>query len=913
MAALNHTPLGSRNGLSSGAGRGYGGEQRTLPVGSCNFRELSIGARAPTCGCTRFWLNRHNFSNHEDNSFCFCGHHACFHDVSDRTEQPQGHTDAVAVLGISGTPRLASDTETNNIPKQSRRALTPELNPTGLGIRPDPAQQPSSINVRVWEALNAFARDQEYESGVGNTPKLASTAAPSVADEARYTPTRVFPGRSEQGRVMGPPVDIPHGYNNAVTGCEEYSATEVATPSIAGTPDFRALAVPRSLARESPSNIQPQRLTGTGERQAAVRQSVEVPTQLLQGHAAPVQPLSTIVGGLSQDIHHLLHSYNRRIETLESLSFSQRPIEEVQERLELFDGRLLDLEQWRGDHEHVRKQVSDDSPPPVEAMSSKRRRLLPAESRSFESDVSFDLNAAAHTEAAVMATLVANAETLPRIEALESRVAALEDLSPPTFAQPWQIEVVLLPWGRELRGIWFSSEESTQHSLRNSTQASEEWTGACSVPKLSFKSSASAAWTTESIQAWADEATDWLSPKACGPSGTVFHRLASRGLVRDITLTSSGSRHILSTISSSFSNSLKSQVGGRQPAGSNSHGLNEPFIPLRKVRKSSRLRFLSPAEMVTSTTWTAEFLDASVFMKVNDGQRRLYITTSESYKQQTGLAWSWPKIRQLPLFNATGEEQAAQATHAAIEACWSYNDRLDRATSAHTSFAGSQWSVRGHSGHGETETEEVIAISPSSHQVYEHKRTVSLPSSISAGDKVSPGLPKRRVASFETNATELLHTEPTAKITISKRRRVSISPEAERRGVGLTPRYSREPPSPFTTSDPAYEARSQATSSRKRGITPLAYASPHSNNNFATRVSGSLVGGDGDTEPDVDLQPVHQHESDKFEDEWNGVDDDMQASDDSVGGDDDDDDDDDAELDDEDVLDEDERLDMEDR
>ena len=64
-------------------------------------------------------------------------------------------------------------------------------------------------------------------------------------------------------------------------------------------------------------------------------------------------------------------------------------------------------------------------------------------------------------------------------------------------------------------------------------------------------------------------------------------------------------------------------------------------MPLRKVRKSARLRFMSPAEMVTSATWTADLLDSSVFMKVNDGQRRLYITTPHAYLQKSDGGWTW--------------------------------------------------------------------------------------------------------------------------------------------------------------------------------------------------------------------------------------------------------------------------------
>lgn len=886
MAAFSHhqSGPGSRPRLSSSSIGGAGDvEAQLLPVGSCNFRDLSIGVRAPTCGCTRFWLNanNHNLNTYEGNSFCFCGHHACFHDTFNQRRHAVPKPTAMAGL-TSATGRTVN--LDNNSLRQTQSRPTSEPQPTGLGICSEAVQQQPSINVRVWEALNAFARDQE--DGPENTSHLPSTAAPSVAGEMGFSLAQVLQESTRQHRLMGPPVNIPHGYINVAASTEEYSATEMATPSIAGTPDFRALAMPTSEVRGSPSNIPPADFLAAGTRTVKMRQSIEVPHQPLRALTAPVPPTSLRANLTPHDIQDLLLSYGHRIDTLESLSFSQVPVEEVQEKMELFDGRLLDLEQWRGDHEHQNKQHSHESPPPPEASSSKRRRLLPAENCSFGSDVSFDLNAAAHTEAAVMATLVANAETLPRIEALESRMADLEDSSLPTFTRPWQVQVVLLPWGRDLRGIWFSSDDSTQHSMRNSLHASEEWTGASSLPRLSYKSSTSAAWTTESIQAWADEATDWLSPKACGPTGTVFARLASRGLVRDISLSSGDSRHILQSIAASFADVLRNINDDKHPVDNQYQGLSESFLPLRKVRKSSRLRFLSPAEMVTSSTWTAQFLDSSVFMKVNDGERRLYITTPEGYKQHTGLAWSWPKIRQLPLYDATGEEQAAQATSVAIEVCWSYNDRLDRSLSTHTSFAESQWSTRSQRDQGENPQDIVLSSLPRA--AHAHQRTVSLPSSISVGDQAIVGLPKRRVASFETP----YYTQPTEDVSIAKRRRVSHSPEAERRGVGFTPRYSREPPSPFTTSDVVGEVRSQAASSRKRGMTP-AYATPHSNNNFVSRIGGSLDGADGDTEPDTDMLGVQKSSGDKVEDEWNGVDEDMQAKDDADdddGYDDDDDD-----------------------
>ncbi|KAK5124446.1 hypothetical protein LTR85_001663 [Meristemomyces frigidus] len=862
MAAYGSERTGSRISYNGGSI----GEQQ-LPVGSCDFRDLSIGARAPTCGCKRFWLNNSTRNGQDgalDRAWCFCGHHACFHNAF---SQPQRSVEQASIgaarSGIHESGRNAAEAA-----PQEGEASGSQPKPAGLGIRPGSSAQDQSINTRLWDALNAFAREQEDGQVSDTASKLPSTACPSTVGEVRLSPSRVLQQRAQQQfRSMGPPANITTNYM-AAPSAEEYSATEVATPSLNGTPDLRAFGALGSQARTSPSGIPSLRVAATPSPAIHARPTTEPVQPSGSGRSAQhLLPPSSNPALSALEMTGLLHTVNRRIDILESLSFSHVPLDEIQDKFELFDGRLLDLEQWRAD------QPQDGaSPAPAESSGSKRRRLLPTEDNSFGSEGSFDSAAAAHTEAVVLATLAATAETGPRIDALESRVADLESAALPTFARPWHVQVVLLPWGRDLRGIWFSALEATQHSLRSSQQVSDEWTGAQSAPKLSFKSTANGAWTTESIQAWADEAQEWLSPKACGPGGMAFQRLESRGLVQDVTLTATDSRHFLSTLVDAFGDVLRpSEVTGSGQSG-HCQALQESFIPLRKVRKSSRLRFLSPSEMVSSATWTASFLDSSVLMKVNDGQRRLYVTTREAYLQPNAAQWSWQTIRQLPMFDATGEEQAAQASHVAIEACWTYNERLDQPVSAHASFAShashdSQWIIHSQQSHQEEGGNKGRPMSPQSEARPKRQRTVSLPSSSSAAEQVKASLPKRRVASFETGTTLPLSEGQIALLATAKRRRISTSPEAERRGVGFTPRWSREPPSPFT-SEHAGEARSQGANSRMRGTTPFAYATPHSNSNYVGRMG--FLGGDGDTEPDTDMAAPH---SEMGEDEWHGVED----------------------------------------
>ncbi|KAH9807359.1 hypothetical protein Tdes44962_MAKER06395 [Teratosphaeria destructans] len=885
MAGFLNERLKSRISYNGSGGMG----EQELPAGSCNFRDLSLGQRA-TCGCKRFWLNEGRAGASAEKGWCFCGHHACFHDAFNQQQQQEGVSVASRMPSRNPWP-VEGYVQVD--PRMEIRQ-TPTRPTTGLGIRAGPSSHSQSVNTRLWDALNHFARQQEDGGASDVASKLPSTACPSVVGEPRLSPRRMLQERAQSIRPMGPPVTIPSGYQ-AVAGSEVYSATEVATPSVRGTPDLRAFSTQPAQLQSPP--VMPAfttRATSEPPPNEPPRSSVESPSTRLGRISPPSfnppEPTMSV-----DEMRAMLHAIQRRVEVLEGVSFSHVPVEEVQEQFQLFEARLLDLEQWRTDEETTRQ--SPEQSPEQEAeleqsLHAKRRRLLPNETSSFASDVSF---AAAHTEAAVLATLAVNAETGPRIDALESRITELEHATMPSFARPWQIQVVLLPWGRQLRGVWFSALDSTQHMMKSSAQAYEEWSGGETVPgQQSCRSFATGAWTTESIRAWADEAQEWLSPKACGPSGTVFQRLASRGLVQEISLSSSDSHHILEKLCDAFGSTLPLHEAGEPPQAQHFHGLRESFIPLRKVRKSSRLRFLSPAEMVTPALWSAGFLDSSVMMKINNGPRRLYLTTADAYMQRDADGWSWQALRNLPLYDADGEEQAAQAQHVAVEACWSYNHRLDVPVSSYGSFA-SQMSAELEPLDAEDDQISAPAADTTTERSQDtlqgpgacnsHQRTVSMPSSSPVTEEVQAalpkplqaGLPKRRVASFDTNMAAYADGDPTIPITIVKRRRISISPEVERKGAGITPRWSREPPSPYTSEQGPGEAVSQATSGRKRGTTPFAYATPHSNSNYMGRLE--YFGGDGDTEADTDMPTAP---SEKGDDEWNGVQDelgDMRATD----------------------------------
>ena len=851
----------------------------SLPQGPCDFRDLTRGSDSPLCECKRFWLDtsqRNSPRGNVERACCCCGHHACFHDAVEPPPPPPQQSshchNGTRMSGVQATRNSTSDplaAPAGYIPAQ-QCPVSHLGRPTGLGIRPDSSAGSQSIGPRLWDALNQFARTQAG-GGASDTSKLPSTASPSFLDDAR--PVRDPPLRH----------DMRPGLLPSVTGC---SPIKVDTLSMTSTPELRAPMMPSDPVRPMPNHGRQETMSSSprAARQALGEVTPRVcDAQQVEETLSITTPSGQLVSLV--DIRNLLQAHGRRLDNLESISFSHVPPEELQDRFDQFDSRMLDLEQWRIDHggEHRMLESSDRA----------RRRLSPVEGASFGSDVSFDSHAAAHTEAVVMATLATSSVTHPRIEALESRVTDLEHAAPPSCQLPWQVQVVLLPWGRDLRGIWFLTAEATRNSLaKSTTQMTEEWTGSQSAPKLSFTSATDLAWTTESIGAWANETSQWLSPKACGPRGTVFSRLASRGFVKDIMLTAADSRHVQNAVRHAFGHLSTSPPDHESGSPNSFQALREMFVPLRKVRKSARLRFLSPAEMVTSATWTAGHLDSSVFMKVTRGQRRLYVTTPDAYLQPTGDGWSWAAIRSLPPCSPPGREPAIEAAHLAVEACWTYNEQLDRKFSSFSSMShASTWSISSPPAHEAKVTEPLPNLDSSRLSDDHCRRTVSLPGSTinDSGANTSPELPKRRVASFEPSG---LASAPPRPIDLpSKRRRISASHEAERRGVNFTPRRSREPPSPLTASSAALAAalavapRSPATASSRprRGNTPFDYATPHSNNYSAVTRVGRDGEPDDDEGPGVDAgagSELPGGRSERGDDEWEGMDDDGLGDDD---------------------------------
>lgn len=660
--------------------------------------------------------------------------------------------------GLPGIPSIcrlsydqhpAPDTEAGHEVNQSRHTVT------GLGLSMMQLGTFGTVNHQQSPAP-AVASDASISRTLRQSfseTDLASTRANSVMTE----PIRASPSRGILDQVLEfnrnlqldvPGDTIPNTYNP-----EDFiqSATEVATPSAAATPDLDAADqtlqegkhVIDNLVRLT-SNIQdpkgsPQRPTSATSAPGSQRwlaNSPVAPQEQLQNilRAASPQVLQKLFSYLAP-LHNLLTSMpnvattmrelSGRLDMLENGSFNYVQPDHFDHTLISYDDRIVSLEHRMDEHERNQQAIDNDH-----GSCSSNRQHIENVMTSFGSNHSLQST----TSSALILAAVDRKDTEMEIGNIKDRLEILEAAALPSSIQPWEVEVVLLPWGRELRGIWFSPNEPMHEASRTTTQDSEEWTqarssllatnaqspqallqapisgtdsspypGPKSNPRASVFSDTESGWSSQAISEWASGSTeDWLFPKACGSNNMVYKRLESRGFIRNVTLTGASARDLQVTLSRAFSDLLEHLSYTEQDGDAVVDaypGLRASFIPLRKVMKESKLHFLSPAEMASSALWSAQFLAAGVIMRVSGGKKRLYVTQREAYIQHTddlGSSWTWQELRQLPRYQPGQDSQMeGNDEHCqprvpeadAKEACWQFVQAYDAPpASVHSSF-----------------------------------------------------------------------------------------------------------------------------------------------------------------------------------------------------------------------------------
>ncbi|KAK5293295.1 hypothetical protein LTR16_001727 [Cryomyces antarcticus] len=866
------------------------------------------------------------------------------------TERSERAADQYSLSTTTGLPRVPVLTSNDSRPlrrgnSQARHAGSGQENVKKSGATAGASNIGLGLRNVVGDATGARAPSVSVDENIARflwpthrianqTSRLPSTVGSVIGDGQRASPSRAFMNHVMESRRPAPSLNVPYMLPAGLLPEDVIlSATEVNTPSNAGTPDLRGfdqtvlqaktwvealnrevigsghsdapIAVEgHSAANDLHSHGQTADTTYALNSNAVRRSSPSAMSeQPTTSHASLAQlgsNLQRLLPYLSSIQTHLqtlsnnpsvLQSHSLRLDALENASFNHIPVEELMDKFELVDGRLLDVEGWKEDHDKLHAAIDADS------SSTKRRRLLPMEAGPFRSNTtSFASNGSAPsaTSSTVVVAAVDSAETKERLDKVERRLCDLEASALPSFVRPWDIEVVFLPWGRELKGIWFSPDDAVKHGSGFTTQNSEEWTQA-RMPGTTFTpltTNSRDGWSNEAIRDWAGSTDDWLSPKTCGPKGLTYKRLRSRGLVRSLRLTSCGPKEVMSTVCATFGDlidtltaSIPETISGSRPeigiGLEKYHGLQAPWIPLRKVHKSTRLHFLDPAEMVTAATWTADFLSSGVLMKAAGGQRRLFITQRDAYIQQGEAGWTWQKLRELPRRVPDSQDPESHVGEAdAKEACWAYDPSFDPPPSANSSFSSDASHRSQHeacpaqapSSSGEpfprlTAAERRVPPSEVSHQLVppmsplsefplaqlnQNRRTVSMP--LSEEEVPGVSVPKRRIMSFEN---------PSVSNSNPKRRRLSRSSGIERHVMGFTPRRSRGPPSPFFSEHLTADGRSQLM--YKGGGTPFAYVTPHSN-----ALTAECIDTAGDTGPETTIM---QQDLERAEEEWEGVED----------------------------------------
>ena len=569
-----------------------------------------------------------------------------------------------------------------------------------------------------------------------------------------------------------------------------------------------------------------------------------------------------------------LQLHAKRLESLENASVSNAPLEDVSDRIDLVDGRLTEIEGKVDDLDRWRLAMDQDGPTRQWSGERRARRgddKAPRTASSFRSDGS---NGTKVSASSALAAAVDGRDLDSLLATVERRLARVEGTTPPSVNRPWQVEVILLPWGRHLAGIW----ESTDAPGTDPATAPSQWTQSRELAAGSRTSSfdqddpVDTGWTDPSIRRWAEDAHHWKLARACGTRSRVYRRLRSAGLIREVEITGGSAMDVHHAVLHACGDVLKRLNRAGSPALDHSArsiesgrpmGLQAPFIPLRKVHRDSRLQFLTPAEMVTSTLWNVEFLSSSVVMKAVNGRRRLFITHRDGYLQPKytggggggggtdvgGLEWTWPRLRELP------RTRHRPSTPVSTEACWEWDPRLDQPSGHHSSFLDHEprpRSKREAPRRPSQAEEEVVVVvdrpirSRSLSPTFEGRRV--LPASPMSNLPVQSRSQKR-----ESLVTVEIHGEGSGssprrgehakwvgKPTL-KRRRISRSPTGELSGsAGIvnwtaTPRRSPAPASPFFSEIVSGEGRSQATGgfsnvtvNHKGGGTPFAYATPHS-------------------------------------------------------------------------------------
>ncbi|KAK2603683.1 hypothetical protein QQS21_004157 [Conoideocrella luteorostrata] len=786
----------------------------TLPNGCCNFVDLTPGANGAKCGCRRFWPRQAMGSPVTDQAgWCMCAHHACYHDDTPRDGyQNQPEPQAIAHQGGQENERPhtvrepltpIADTSMQNtsaVPGLDFSAFSPGVPLSFIHDLPTDADGTCILDASPYppgSMPDTLAWGEYIQSPTGPSGRCEAAGLPHIPSQLLMPSQTASTTSSIQAKYERP---------FAGKGLNTLNV-KPSDPVTSHPPQHQHRD--RDFPGSPSHNVDP--ANGSFGFVGPDGQAADTPPS---GIATQTEPRTSVVKhrrGASREMLRNLSDticgHEQRLDQLETVSFSANGHEECFDKHDHMDLRVTDLEQR------------------MEGVEKAAEGAHPAHTQRDAED---DGSASVTSTGTSLASRVSTSAIMSQISSLQARVTHLQTFLP-SQSHAWTVEVVFLPF--PLTRLWqdisqFKAEPTASH---------DEWTQmpmTLSNATMRSQSPFNGNWAA----ADADLHAEWLYPRACGDKSTQDKRLRSRGLIQAVPFRGPDARSVQLAIHEAFgpvfrSLGITAHQGPSDDRLSRYLGLQEAWVPLRKIHKDSRLRFLSAAEMLTPTTWDVNFLH-SIAMKAVEP--RLFITHPDAYVQDYRAyesGWTWQHIRDMdPVTPDVTESQEVKEADA-MEHCWHWNEQLDGSTNAPTTLdmqrkrqrgsssspfvlAGSEHSCRSVSPFAVRGPSPMLAGRRA--QRPPHIRTASVPvvppvrpSPASAG--------RRRIVSHGQSRQSSPFARGTSQSGVQKRPARSMrSPCYPRQ----TPRWTSSPsPMPSGVTDRHFP----------RGLTPLAYATPFSN------------------------------------------------------------------------------------
>ncbi|KAG5985235.1 hypothetical protein E4U55_007860 [Claviceps digitariae] len=803
----------------------------TLPQGSCNFVNLTAGANGTKCGCRRFWPRQNVGSSLVDQTgWCMCAHHACYHDQQgpgphDRLQLQQQYTEHqmsfapggreneqcrdgpkplspvvdVTMACVEGTP-----------PAMDFTAFSPGIPLSFVHDLPELTEETCKAHTHSPQPPGSMPDTLAWHDCLGTIPS-ARVCRQSGQPEALGVMSNPPTQQLVPSQTTSNPSSARIRDNSKPLGGQglDALATEISVPDSsrlrkASLQDGGRTPSRLALQDDDRQRNSPFALVVGADDKAIECPQPETATQMEPRAVAAQheqQPREAL-----RSIYDNIYSHEARLDRLETVSFSAHGYEECSDKHDHTDLRVTDLEQRMDGVEKTLVQNAQNT-----------------DARDDDAATSV-ASAAAST-----ASRLNPEEIMDQISNLQARVTHMQSFLP-SHSFAWIVEVVFLPF--PLNRLWQNmSQFKSDHAVSN-----DDWT---QMPMTASSISARSQSPFGFGDDWAarKREAEWLHPRACGDKSTQDRRLRSRGLIQTVSFCEPDAKSVQTAIHKAFEPEFRTMgMTPRRdtscPLASKYLALQETWVPLRKIHKDSRLRFLSAAELLTPASWDVNFLH-SVTMKAV--QPRLFITHPDAYIQdytayETG--WTWQRIRDMEEVcpDVTESQEAREAD--AVEHCWHWNEQLDGAPKTLTVLNVRQSCERGSMspsiGPGASASRRPLrstsssAIRESHHMMSGRRasrppriRTSSSPT-VSAIRPVLVSAGHRGIVSRGQSRQSSPFARGLSQPGVQKRLRSTRSPSYPRH----TPRWTVSP-SPMPSGLP----KRQGT----RGMTPLAYATPHSN------------------------------------------------------------------------------------